>query len=419
ISRFRVLLGAQIDEDPWETLRQGGIPQLKALRLHNGTVYRWNRCCYGVHEGKAHLRIENRALPSGPTVLDEVANAAFWYGLVSGTLVEYEDITELMEFDDAQTNFVNAARYGLGANLTWVGGKALPARKLIMQQLLPLARQGLEASGIEGSDIDRYLGVIEQRVDSGRTGSEWALQSLKTMGGLGTRFERLCALTAASVQRQKEGKPVMEWRLAKLEEAGGWRQHFIRVEQFMTTDVFTVNQSDLIDLVASMMQWRKLRYIMVEDDDHRLVGVVSARTIFKLLGDEMSYTGEPIPVHRVMRRDFITIRPDTLTLEAIGLMRENHVGCLPVVEDDQVIGLVTERNYMYLAEHLLKRAFRHQPEGARRPRRRVHSAIAAGKNTPLWRPFPPCLLDERLFAGGRVIQYDHRRRRNSPRSDGW
>ena len=361
ISRFRVLLGARVEEDPWEALRAGGVPQLQALRLHNGTVYRWNRVCYGVGGGKAHLRIENRALPSGPTVLDEVANAAFWYGLVSGLLATHSDITAAMEFDDARSNFVNAARFGLGAQLNWIGGTTVPARELLKSELLPLARHGLALSGIDAADTARYLAVVEQRVDSGRTGSQWFLQSLKEMRGFGTSYERLCAVTAAAVQRQKENRPVAEWTLAKLEEAGGWRQHFMRVEQFMTTDVFTVNQTDLVDLVASMMQWRKLRYIMVEDDDHRLVGVISARTIFRLLGDEMVYGGEPTPVHALMVREVVTVRRDTPTLEAIQLMREHHVGCLPVIDDGQVVGLVTERNCMYLAEHLLMRAFRHRP----------------------------------------------------------
>lgn len=358
ISRFRVLLGARVDEDPFEALERGGVPKLQALRLHNGTVYRWNRCCYGISEGKPHLRIENRALPSGPTVVDEIANAAFWFGLMAGALEEYEDITQVLEFDDAQANFLNAARYGLGAQLTWVGGKALPARMLLKQQLLPLAREGLAHVGINPSDIDRYLGIIEERVDSGRTGSQWMLQSLKGMGELGTRFERLCALTAGAVNRQAEGKPSIEWTLAELEEAGGWRQHFMRVEQFMATDVFTVNQNDLVDLVAAMMQWRKLRYVMVEDEDHHLVGVVSARTLFQLLGEDLGeYSGEPTPVHEVMNRAYHTVQPTTPTLEAIALMREHHVGCLPVTEEGHVVGLVTERHFVYLAEHLLRRAF--------------------------------------------------------------
>src|SRR5206468_9157413 len=95
-------------------------PELKALRLHNGTIYRWNRACYGITEGKPHLRIENRILPAGPTPADEIANAAFWFGLISALLEEYPDISTMMEFEDAESNFLHAARLGLTTQLTWL-----------------------------------------------------------------------------------------------------------------------------------------------------------------------------------------------------------------------------------------------------------------------------------------------------------
>lgn len=359
ISRFRVLLGADIDEDPFADLRENRPPNLRALRLHNGTVYRWNRACYGIWDGKAHLRIENRALPSGPTVIDEIANAAFWFGLMSGCLEEYGDITEVLDFDAVRTNFIGAARLGLAAHLTWVGGKALPARQVIRQFMLPLAREGLQHAGIDRADIDRYLGIVEQRVASGRTGAQWALQSINAMRQPGTRFERMCALTAATAQRQKEGKPVHSWKPARLEESGGWKQHFLRVEQFMTTDVHTVHEDDLVDLVAAMMQWQNIRYVPVEDDNHKLVGLVSARVLLRLVGADLTQSrGEPTPVSELMHRDVICVSPDTPTFDAIDLMREHAIGCLPVVKEGTVVGMVTERNFMQLAAHLLTRALK-------------------------------------------------------------
>ena len=115
LARFRVLLGATIQEDSLAALRQGITPSLQALRIHNGTVYRWNRSCFGFNDGKAHLRIENRVLPSGPTILDEVANAAFFLGLLSGGPAVYGDITKKLAFHDAETNFLAAAQVGLDA----------------------------------------------------------------------------------------------------------------------------------------------------------------------------------------------------------------------------------------------------------------------------------------------------------------
>src|SRR6185503_20251431 len=113
VARFRSLIAAAPEESPMEVLDRGGVPELKALRLHNGTIYRWNRPCYGVMDGRPHLRIENRVLPAGPTVVDELANAAFFFGLMSALPEEYGDVREQMSFDDAKNNLVAAARYGL------------------------------------------------------------------------------------------------------------------------------------------------------------------------------------------------------------------------------------------------------------------------------------------------------------------
>ena len=110
ISRFRPIMIAQPDENPFQVLARGETPQLSALRMHNGTVWRWNRACYGVSDGVAHLRIENRALPSGPTVVDEIANTAFFAGLMAALPQEYGDISLRMAFDDAKSNFFRAAR---------------------------------------------------------------------------------------------------------------------------------------------------------------------------------------------------------------------------------------------------------------------------------------------------------------------
>src|SRR5690606_15990893 len=163
-----------------------------------GTVYRWNRVCYGITDGKPHLRIENRILPSGPTVADEIANAAFWFGLVSGLSREHPDVRRVMDFDDAKSNFIAAARLGLASQLTWLKGRRVPAHELICNDLVPLAESGLRASGIDADDITRYLGIIRERVESRQTGAQWQLESLAAMKGQGSRAERLSALVAAS-----------------------------------------------------------------------------------------------------------------------------------------------------------------------------------------------------------------------------
>jgi CBS domain-containing protein len=355
IARFKILIGGDLDEDPFEVLRQGNVPRLKALRLHNGTVYRWNRPCYGITDGKPHLRIENRYIPSGPTIRDEVANGALWYGLVCALSRQVEDITRLIEFEQAHSNFTAAARNGLASELVWLEGKEVPARDLLLDELIPLARTGLLGGGIAREDADLYLGVIEDRVQSKQTGSQWFHLSLAGMKGKGTEAERMSALTGSLVAQQKEGKPVSTWKLARLEEAGGWKAHYMKVEQFMSTDLFTVQEDEPIDLVASLMDWEKIRHVPVEDHEHRLVGLVSYRSLIHLLAQgEFWKRGAPIPVSDVMKRDLITVTPETPTQDAIALMKERRIGSLPVVKDGRLIGIVTERDFMDIASELLE-----------------------------------------------------------------
>ncbi|MDQ7005864.1 MAG: CBS domain-containing protein [Acidobacteriota bacterium] len=359
ISRFRALLGVEDDEDPFATLEQGDTPRLKSLRLHNGTVYRWNRACYGLTDGKPHLRIENRVLPAGPTPHDEVANAALWFGMISALAMGHEDIAAEVEFDVAKGNFFAAAQHGLAAQFTWFDGKVYPARELLLDRLVPDARRGLAAAGIDPADIDRYLGTIERRVKAGVTGAGWLLRSLGSMKEKGTAGERLNALTAATLARQKTGRPVAEWEPARLEEAGGWKFNYMRVEQFMVTDLFTVQEDELIDLVANLMEWERIRHVPVEDNQHRLVGLVSYRNLLRVLaqgrggGDRST-----IAVSEVMKKDPVTVAPEASTLEAIALMRRHKIGCLPVVKDDRLVGLVTDHEFMDIAAELLEQKLR-------------------------------------------------------------
>ena len=355
IAQFRVLLAQETVEDPFEQLAAGDIPRLQALQLHNGTVYRWNRPCYGISEGKPHLRIECRVLPSGPTVLDEVANAAFWIGLVLGAKHEYGDITERLSFADAKYNFLTASRQGLDAGFRWVDGQSVTAPELILETLLPLARAGLEAY-VDRSEIDKYLGVIHDRVQSRGTGSDWMMRSLSEMEDRGSRSERMTALTAAIANRQSERKPCHEWELAMLEEAGGWTRKYVKVEDYMTTQLFTVQEDELLEMVAFLMERNQIRHVPVEDEQNRLVGLVSYRSILRMASD-MGNEGDKgtTPVKTIMERDPVCVTPETSTLEAIDMMRKNAVSCLPVLKGEKLVGLVTEADFMPIAYELLEK----------------------------------------------------------------
>jgi hypothetical protein len=130
-------------EDPLQALAEGRVPELSALTLHNGTVWRWNRPCYGITDGKPHLRIENRALPAGPTIVDQVANVALYYGLMQALAPEAGDIPRQIAFEDARLNLFAAAQHGLAARFTWPGGQRLGAAELLLNDLLPTAADGL------------------------------------------------------------------------------------------------------------------------------------------------------------------------------------------------------------------------------------------------------------------------------------
>lgn len=354
IARFRVILTTDTEDDPLAMVEQGIAPKLKALCLHNGTVYRWNRACYGVRGGIPHLRIENRVIPSGPTIVDEIANAAFFFGMMSGMASRHEDVRELMSFDDCKTNFMAAARDGIRAQLTWFGDVHAPARELILDELLPLAEEGLEASGIERRDIDRYLGIFRARVESRRTGARWALESLANMGEEGTCDQRLRCLVADMVRQQARGRAVAEWDLAEYCDAMDWRESYRKVAQFMTTDLFTVREDDIVDFAATLMDWRHVRHVPVENDEGELVGLVSHRALLRLVAAGKTGGDNKVTVGEIMTRNPVSVNSDATTVEAIRLMREKQVACLPVLEDGKLVGLITEHDLLHVSSILLE-----------------------------------------------------------------
>ena len=358
VARFRVLLSTDLGESSLVMLDRGEIPPLKALCLFNGTVYRWNRPCYGVKDGVAHIRIENRVLPAGPSVIDEMAGAALFFGLMVGLGESVGDVRQRMAFDDANANFVAAARYGLDAQFRWIDGEMVTARDLILERLLPMAREGLQEKKIASADIDRYLDVVRERVRSGQTGAQWALQSLSEMGDRGTLDSRHRALTAASHALQQDGAPVHTWRLATHETRSDWRHSYKTVRQIMTRDVFTVAPEDVVDLVASLMDWEHLHRVPVEDTNGRLVGLISMRTLLRELAKSRGQS-EPVAVREIMKpAPLITIDPGASTLDAIEMMRKHRVGSLPVVEGDRLVGIVTEHDFIGVAAQLMEESLR-------------------------------------------------------------
>ena len=225
-------------------MRPGACRKLKALQLHNGTVYRWNRPCYGVGGGKPHLRIECRVVPSGPTVLDEVANAAFWAGADDGACGAGRGHLRARSRSTLPKRTSSLPRrLGLRAGFYWLDGESVSAQNPAERiRLLPMSRRGLEMLEIDSDDIDRYLGVIRARVST--------LGPYRGVVDDPVAISDACKLRWVSAWRHsrrgspndsKVGRPVSEWtsghRQRRLRD---WKPNFKTVEQYMTTTLFTV-----------------------------------------------------------------------------------------------------------------------------------------------------------------------------------
>lgn len=352
ISRFSVVLTSEYEEDPVGMVNAGVMPKLKALMLHNGTVYRWNRPCYGVKDNIPHLRIENRVLPSGPSVIDEVANSAFYFGLMSGMSQRIEDITQVLRFSDARNNFLQACRTGLECHFNWINSESVSAAKLINEELLPIAETGLQQAGLDAEDIERYLTTIAKRVDTKQTGARWAIQSITQMGQDVHPDEKVRSVVAEMDQQQRNDKPIHEWPLATAAKRTDWRASFMVVGQFMTTKLLTVRPDDSMDLAASIMDWKRVRHVPVENDEGELVGLVSHRSIIKKIVEGENNIATAIS--EIMNDQLVFAHPKTTTVEAIRLMREKRVSCLPVVEDGKLVGVITEYDLIKVASHVLE-----------------------------------------------------------------
>jgi hypothetical protein len=207
---FPALLPVTEEEDPLQVLDEGGTPRLHELRLHNGTIYRWNRPVYDIADGVPHLRVENRLLAAGPTVADTIANAAFWFGLVRHLAEGERPLWSQMSFSAAEENFHVAAQMGVEAQVYWPGVGQVRATELVLRRLLPMAHAGLESWGVPADQRDRFLGIIEQRCLTGTGGAEWFVGRMRQRGDI-DRFDALRATLLEYVERMHTNEPVHTW----------------------------------------------------------------------------------------------------------------------------------------------------------------------------------------------------------------
>jgi CBS domain-containing protein len=354
IAYYKLLLASENDEDSLEELRKGNIPKLRSLTLHNGTIYKWNRPCYGITNGKPHLRIEGRYIPSGPTVIDEMANTAFWLGLMSAMPENMSELVQKYDFDHAKLNFIKAAQMGMSAQFRWIDGKAYTAQNLLLLVLIPLAQKGLESRGIDQPDIDRYMDIIRQRAEKQQTGSIWLNQSFTELKRLSSAEEAVVAVTAGMVKRQQTNQPVHTWDYPVRSEAGSWANKYRYVRQIMSKELYTVQEEDLVELVTTLMDWRKIHHVPVENEQGEVVGIISSGDIIKYYSKKLDNNDIEFTVNDIMMRNPLTVTADTLTVDALKIMRKHNLGCLPVVKEKKLIGIITDYDFVCVSEYLFE-----------------------------------------------------------------
>ena len=211
---FSPLLPEIQDEDPLAVLAAGAAPSLSELRLHNSTIWRWNRPVYDVMDGVPHLRIENRVLPAGPTVIDVLANAAFYFGAMRGLVEAEVPVWSQMSFHAAQENLYAGARLGMDARLSWPEIGWVRPDELVLRTLLPVAHDGLRSCGMSDAARERYLAVIEKRCIARRTGAGWQRATVQKLADQGTdRPTALAGMLRGYVDQMHSNLPVHEWPL--------------------------------------------------------------------------------------------------------------------------------------------------------------------------------------------------------------
>lgn len=336
LMRFPLLLTSDDLIDANTVLDQGGTPELRAIRLHNGTTYTWNRLCYGPGK-QAHLRIECRYLPAGPSPVDEMANFAFWVGLMNAVPEDWERSVQEISFKDVKDNFVRSARTGLNTVVNWYG-KNIPARQLILETLLPMAKQGLAACMIDQKDIDKYLSVIEQRVRTGQTGSEWMIKNYRALNKKNNIARQ--ELVAQMIDYQNENIPVHEWEVDSQKNVNpATRQNCVdyTVGHLMSTDIFTVNGDASLAFVESIMHWNNIHHLPVENQQGNLIGIITDGILkeSKKSKDELKYASD------IMLTDLVSVNRDVSITELKDLLSKQELSGLPVVYNGKLIGMIT------------------------------------------------------------------------------
>ena len=352
LSRFPLLITSDDLESSLSQMERGDCPDLRAIRLHNGTTYTWNRMCYGAGI-KPHLRIECRYLPAGPTCHDEIANFMFWIGLMEAIPEDFDAQRKQVDFRSVKANFIKAAREGLLATHEWFG-TPYSAQKLLLDHLIPLAYEGLKRHHVEESHINKYMETIVKRVTKQQSGAEWMINQYRILNKKYGSFVALQEIVKQTLTYQKEDVPIHEWDIDStphiLHKINS-EELLLKVEHLMTSDLYTVQVGTSIAMAEHLMSWHGFHFLPVEDFQGELVGIITDGMIQRNRKKESPATY----VEDILKRKVICTKPESKVAEVIMLLQSHQIHGMPVIAFGKLVGVITLsdlRKAGYSEDHL-------------------------------------------------------------------
>jgi CBS domain-containing protein len=264
---------------------------------------------------------------------------------MKGRPAEYDEIADKFQFSDAKSNFIRAARTGSESIMNWMG-RTLSLNDLVLNELLPIARKGLEQMKINPTHIDEYLGIIEKRLRT-QTASQWAVSNFRALKKTIKSDDAIIALTAAMYNNQQKAGTVSDWPAIK--NASRFDAMASRVGHVMTTTLVTAFDNDLALLTLKYMKWNNIHHLPIVDHQQKLVGLITWRHL-QGYWQEVQDEKKPLVAGDIMVKEVFTAHPSDTIKETISLMKKHEIGCLPVVQHEQLVGIVTIKDLKHL-EH--------------------------------------------------------------------
>ncbi|MBT8319811.1 MAG: CBS domain-containing protein, partial [Gramella sp.] len=218
-------------------------------------------------------------------------------------------------------------------------GKQRMVKDLLKEELIPIARKGLENCHISTSDINNYLGIIEKRLETWN-GAEWTVKSYRNQQIHKKPMEALQVLTSFIYENQQKDLPVGEWDILKADHTTNFEIQRI-VKHNMNTNIYSVDANDSLEIVINMMIWNKIHHMPVIDANKKIIGLLSWNDIAKFNDNGDSTV---LCVNDVMKTDIITTDQDLPLIDAVELMKKNKIGCLPVINRNKLIGILTRND---------------------------------------------------------------------------